>query len=817
MNKHALEVLEFEKVRRMMLRWTFSIQGRELVGQLMPDLEPEAIALSQARITEWKRLEMSGAAPGPAQFADMRPLLLRLARSDGVLDGGQLFQFLPFLDHLAGLRRIWQDEQQHAGRSPHLASIAACIADFSALGHRLGRSIGSGGEILDSASPALARIRRELLEARQRASELLERILGRLGGSAREEGFVTLREGRYVISVRTGRRGDLPGLLHGRSSSGQSLLIEPLEAVETNNNVADASEEEKLEEARVLRELSDLLRGNAAPLGEAHDAVGILDCVRAQARVALDLRAEPPALNDAGILRIVRGRHPILAGAESRGGPQVVPLQLEMRGDRPVLLISGPNMGGKTVALKTVGLLILMAKAGLHVPAADGTDLPLVDDVFVDLGDEQSIEGDLSTFAGHLRNMGEMWEHATSGSLVILDELGGGTDPEDGSALAMAMLEGLAERGSLTLATTHLSPVKLFAADQPAMQNAAMEFDAVSMTPLYRLRMGEPGWSRAFDIARRILHSDDLLVRAEKYRSPLQVRMDQLLGAIDAEKRRLEDARLRLEEERNALRNATARRERAADHIRERLGRLRADRSAAVGRLYTEAEDFVRRMRDSLEARAREAAEAAAGDAAADRAADKARARLAAPLREAERDLASRQASLGHDRGRIRAGKKLPKESLVPGVTAWHPGMGAHVRIERVSGRRVWVEARGVRLEVPSDSLEELSSEQEKAIAVRPASGVRLEEPAGEPVGRELDLRGCRAEEALERLGRFLDRASLQRIHQVRIVHGKGTGALKREVERFLEGHPLVASHRVGELGEGGWGVTVADLDEDRG
>lgn len=808
MNKHALEVLEFEKVRRMLLRWTFSIHGREMVGRLMPDLEPGEIALSQARITEWKRLEMSGAAPGPTEFSDMRPLLLRLERSEGVLDGEQLYQFLPFLDHIAALRRIWQEEQAHAGSSPNLAGIASRIADFSALGHRLRLSVGPGGEILDSASPALARVRRELLDARQRASELLERILVSLSGPAREEGFVTLREGRYVLSVRSGRRGELPGLLHGRSSSGQSLLLEPLEAVDTNNRVADASEEEKLEEARVLRELSDLLRGHAESLKIAHDAVGILDFVRAQARVALDLRAEAPAVNDAGVLRIVRGRHPILAEAEGRGGQPVVPLQLEMQSSRPVLLISGPNMGGKTVALKTVGLLILMARAGLHVPAADGTDLPLVDDLFVDLGDEQSIEGDLSTFAGHLRNMGEMWDHATSRSLAILDELGGGTDPEDGSALGMAMLEGLSERGTLTLATTHLSPVKLFAAEQPAMQNAAMEFDAVSMTPLYRLRIGEPGWSRAFDIARRILHSDDLLSRAEKYRSPLQVRMDELLGAIDSEKRMLEDARTGLEEERAALRRATARRERMADHLRERLERIRAERKAAAGKLYTEAEEFVRKLRDSLEAKAREAEEAAE---------ERARVRLMAPVREAERELAARQASLRVDRGQIRPGRKLPEESILPGVLVWHPGMGAAVRIERVSGSRVWVEARGVRLEVPAGSLEELTSEQKKAVAVRQGSGVRLEEPAGEPVGRELDLRGCRAEEALERLGWFIDRASLQRMHQVRIVHGKGTGALKKEVERYLDGHPLVASHRVGELGEGGWGVTVADLDEEHG
>jgi DNA mismatch repair protein MutS2 len=792
-NSHSLEVLEFEKVRRMILRWTFSPLGRELAQALAPGLSDGEIRVSQERIAEWKRLELRGEAPSAGELEDLRPTFVLLRRGTGVLDALELFRFLPFLEHVETLRRLREQAEHRVESFPRLEEILSAVENYSHLRDRLRRSVAASGEILDTASPELARIRGELLASQQRASSMLDEICGRLS-EGREDTFVTLREGRFVISVRSQHRGHLPGLVHGRSASGQSVLVEPLEAVETNNRVAEARDDEKLEEARVLRELTELLRERADSFSRAFQAAGLCDLIRAEAKLALTLRAEAPALNTGSILRIVQGRHPILAEAEDRGGNTVVPLDLELHPDKPVLLISGPNMGGKSVALKTIGLLTLMARAGLHVPAADGTDLPLADQVFVDLGDEQSIEGDLSTFAGHLRNVGLLWQEAGPHSLVLLDELGGGTDPEEGAALAMAVLEGLQERECLTVATTHLTAVKLFAGGQPGMRNASMEFDTATLTPRYRLKLGELGRSRAFEIARSIYPKLELWERAERFRSPLLLQMDRLMGEIDTERAKLESERRGVEEERRHLESAAQVREKQAGRLRERLDRVRQDREGALGRLYREAEEYLQGMRAELEAKAKEKPPSAA----------------LPDVRGAEREVARRSAAVRRRKPAPR-GRRLDPSHARPGGLAWLPDLSAMVRIERMAEGKAWVDWQGRRLEVPLEALEEMP---ESVRGIRPPApiSVRIEEPEGEPIGRELDLRGCRAEEALDKLDRFLDRATMQNLHQVRIVHGKGTGALKREVEKHLKTHPLVSGFRLGELNEGGWGVTVADL-----
>ncbi len=794
----------------MLIRWTFSIPGRERAEALRPDLDHAQVLRSQARIAEWRRLELKGSAPGVAEVGDLRPLLVRLRRSEGSLEGRELTLFLPFLDHVRRLRSLW-DEAVGTLNLPALSEVLREVGDFATPRARLARSLSPSGELLDTASPELARIRRELFESRARCADLLEGMRLRLRDD-REDTFVTLREGRYVLSVRSHHRAVFPGLIHGHSQSGQSVLLEPLEAVEANNRVADAREDEHFEEARILRELTDLLREHAEELDCAFGVVGELDLVRAATRLALDQRAEAPTLNGNGRLRVVRGRHPLLAEAEIRGGAKVVPLDLDMNTGEPVLLVSGPNMGGKTVALKTVGLLVLMARAGLFVPAADGTDLPLVDEVFVDLGDEQSIEGDLSTFAGHLRNIGEMWEKAGGTSLVILDELGGGTDPEEGAALGMALIEGLAARGTLTLATTHLTAVKLFVSDRAGMRNGAMEFDPLAMTPRFRLVIGEPGTSRAFDIARRILPRLDLLDRAERYRSPLLVQMEELFGRIDAERVRIEAERRKLEEERERMREAAERRDRQATRLRERLEKLKTERRAAAGRVYDEAQAFVKNLKESLELRALEPVQAVLPE-----------------IRKIEREIAQKIAQVRRTPMVDPHGRRLPEERIRPGEDAWIPRLRAIARIERTSGDRTWVDWQGRRFEVSRSELEEPPCDRGRGPEIHRSPEIgrgteigrrgeptrtvgMLDEAPTEPMGRELDLRGCRAEEALRMLDAYLDKASLQRLDQVRIVHGKGTGVLKREVEKHLRGHPLVSSFRTGEVAEGSWGVTVANL-----
>ncbi|MBK8231320.1 MAG: Smr/MutS family protein [Candidatus Eisenbacteria bacterium] len=794
MNAHSLSVLEFDKVRAMVVRSTFSPRGRKRAEALAPNLSLEEIRLSHARTLEWRTLELSGDAPGPSPIGDLEPLLVRLRRGTAALDGVELYAFLPVLQVASDLRRIFARLAETGRSLPNLTEVGRSIGEFSALRARLARSVSPSGEVLDSASPLLARARRELIDTQKRASDLLDGMLDRLSHD-REDAFVTLRDGRYVLSVRSQHRSVYGGIVHGRSQTGQSVLVEPLEALEANNAVADRREEVVREELRVLDELTDALRGAVEPLESTIEAVGWFDLIRAQARLALDIGGEAPELNAEGRLHIVAGRHPLLAEAERRGGARVVPLDIEFSRERPVVILSGPNMGGKTVALKTVGLSTAMARAGLLVPAGPGTDLPLVDDLFVDLGDEQSIEGELSTFAGHLKNIGETWEEATGESLVLLDELGSGTDPEEGAPLAMALLNGLAERRTLTLATTHLAALKGFASEHERMQNASMEFDAVSLRPRYRFRMGEAGRSRALDIARRMFPSSTLLTEVERFRSPLAVQLDKIYAEVETEKRALVQAREELEAEEARLAAATERRERQTTRLRERIDGLRRDRESQVRALFHETQASLEAMRKTLEEQVR----ALQPEQALEQ------------VRRAERAL-TRQRSESDLPGRPRSrGARLTAEAVQVGAKAWLSDLNDTVRIQRVSedGKKAWVEWQGRRLEVEIRRLEQTPRDY----APRPPRVTfRADEAPNQEVPRELDLRGLSAEEATARVDRHLDLAARRGVVIVRIVHGKGTGTLKREVERLLGRHPLVVSYRQGEPAEGGWGVTVAEL-----
>ncbi len=797
MNAHALVTLEFEKVRRMLFRWTFSVIGHDYIERLGPNLEPDQIDESLRFIEEWKRLEIEGTAPSAGEIDDLRPQLVRVAKAGETLGPEELSLFVPFLSQVRELAVRLKPRED--GSTLDLHRLVGGFPDVRDLSRRLSRSISPTGEILSSASPALAKARADLGDAQRHASEQLQSLLDRLTPERRDEAFVTLRDDRYVVSIRGHDRERFPGLLHGRSQSGQSVLVEPVEALEVNNRIAERQEDVRMEELRVLRELTAALQEHAEELVEAYEIVGRCDLIRAQAKLALRLRAEAPSWNREGRLRLVGARHPMLAEAEAEGGTRVVPLDVEMDPEAPVLLVSGPNMGGKTVALKTVGLCCLMLRAGLPVPAAPGTDLPLVDDVFVDLGDEQSIEADLSTFAAHLKNIGELWEDATSRSLVLLDELGGGTDPEEGAALAMAILSEMAGRGALTVATTHLTSLKLFAQEAEGMRNGSMEFDAVSLQPRYVLKVGEPGRSRAFEIARRILPESDLLEKAQPFRSPHLVEMDAVFERVDAERRALAQQTSEFEAKNLRLERLEAKRREQIERLKERIRSVRDARDRLVEEAYRKAQSEIASIRKKLETELEESRDA--GGVQSARRAE----------RRVERVRAGRNT---RPKGRSRTEASRPKlspDQIDVGTQAWLPDLRALVRVERVdsSSGKVRVDWGGRHLEVAISALEA----PDPSSGNRPArsGGVRYGTNA-EPTARELDLRGSRAEDALESLDRFLDQAAMADLGQVRIVHGKGTGTLKREVERALGRHPLVEKYRTGEPSEGGWGVTIALL-----
>ncbi len=554
---------------------------------------------------------------------------------------------------------------------------------------------------------------------------------------------------------------------------------------------------------RILRELTGWVREHADALEVAQQALARLDEIDARARLALDLESTAPALDgEARALRIVRGRHPLLHLAAGRG---VVPLDLTLEGDGRAVVISGPNMGGKTVVLKTTGLLTLMALSGLYVPATDGTILPWADEIFVDIGDEQSLDSDLSTYGGHLRNMQAILASATGRSLVLIDELGAGTDPDEGAALGIALLREVGRRGSFCVATTHLGAFKAFAAGAPGFANAAMEHDRETLAPTYRLHVGLPGQSHAFELARREGWPPETLAEARELLSPDRVKAESLLVQVQDELQRTREEFEQAQRDRARLAEARSAAEQLTRSLEEKMHALRVQKVLEEDRRLRELQRMLREVKGRLADLERGAA--AQKEPARDvRRWVHEREREAAELRKTQ----ERPTRIQPDGART----PLTLEQLVPGTVAYSQSLGTDVVVLALEQdrSRVWVAHRGIRVRIAPQDLFASDRPAPSAGGEREVAAAATQAAVAETVAGELDLRGLDREAGRGRLEAHLDRALLAGVTRIRIIHGKGTGALRDEVQRLLAHHPQVESYRDGEAAEGGWGVTIAFL-----
>ncbi len=818
MNEHALETLEFHKVRELLAERCASERGRRLASEVAPRARSSEAEELLAETRETLDLKLAEPSWGPVGFPDVGQLLAR-ARIEGfVAEPLALTELATVLERATSVASVFR-RPGFGARYPRLASLARRLLVAPEFAARLRRSLGPDGEVLDEASRELAQTRRRLLATRQRISAFMERMSRRLD-PAGEDSVVTLRGGRYVVSVPASLRSRVEGIVHDRSASGRTLYVEPFEAVDLNNELADLEADERREVQRILAELTSWVRRNAGALEQTLQILAHFDEIGARAQLALDLKASRPRF-DAGCqtLRLVGLRHPLLIA--QMGFDRVVASTVELGNSSRGLVVSGPNMGGKTALLKAVGLAVLMALSGLYVPASEGSIVPWVEDVFVDLGDEQSLESDLSTYAGHLRNMKSMLLRADSKSLVLIDELGAGTDPEEGAALGMALLEHLGQRRCLCLVTTHLGAFKVFASTSPGFVNAAMEFDPSTLRPTYRLKVGIPGRSRAFELAQREGWPRQIMERARSYLSSDRRQADDLLEQIE---RHLIDIRSRQVEVERARMDLETEREKVARlgrRLRERMESVELEREMERDRRLRELGRLIGQLRRRLEQMEPATPEQPAADElAAQRRWLHSKERRVARLRKA----ASR-------RRKVRApGPRLSPERLKPGTVAYCGTLGEEVQIEslRSSGDRAWVRSGGIRLQVSTDDLFEPESRlpggsQDTQQRTKPlgepsrtgpvVSGERLRtlEEMG-TVSPEIDLRGMRAEEAVGRLDLYLDRAALAGLERVRILHGKGRGVLRQRVREFLEADGRILSFRDGRKEEGDWGVTIAHL-----
>ncbi len=783
MDRYSLKKLEFHKIKEMLEAFCQTPLGIPHVRDLEPSSDMEEILRAQAETTEAVHARRLNPDLTLAGISDLAPFLRRAAIG-GVLEPHEL---LLCKDTLAATAKIKQGILQINMELPYLRSRAAALEECRQLRDKINFCILPEGDVADDASVELAKLRRQIRNLEAKARTQLEEILAKPDWLRfLQEPIYTMRGDRYVVPVKQEYRHQFPGIVHDQSASGATVFMEPLPLVKTMNELAATRAAAHQEELRVLEELSRLVAVYHDEIGKSLKLLGELDFIFAKGHLSEKMKGQAPQFSENGWLELRGGRHPLLQG-------EVVPLDLHLGRDFDCLIITGPNTGGKTVALKTVGLLALMAQSGLHVPAGDGTVFPCFMDVFADIGDEQSIEQSLSTFSGHMTNIIRILQKAGKGTLVILDELGAGTDPEQGASLGMAILECLMQKGALIIATTHYSELKVFAHSQPRAENASVEFDSVTLRPTYRLAIGVPGESNAFEIASRLGLPTEVVERARTFLRPEQRELSELIQHLKEDQFAALTARTeaeRLKTEVQQLRNKLKQEE---ERVREKEKQILA-KAAEEGRelLRTarrEAEQLIRSLRE--EQRKQPVQE---------------RLRIAHQARERLNELAGKiEEKIGEQ---VSLPQGEPVGDVKPGDLVAVPRFNqqGYVLDHPDSSGNVMVQIGALKLKLPLAELRQGRQEIKQDAHSTRRSGTIEQNAAVSP---EFDLRGQRVEDALENVDKYLDAAYLAGIQKVTLIHGKGTGVLRDVVQKYLAKHPFVASFRLGTYQEGGTGVTI--------
>lgn len=771
--------VEWDEARTLLAAEAGTPMGRARARSAAPLTDRDAVITAIEQTSQARAALGAHGTPPWESIPDVKPSLDRCRTEGAVLDGAELVLLIPLLDAGPRLRAFGRRVRPLA---PALADIAEGLPRLDVLRDTLHRSLADDGSLADEASPRLRRLRQRIRDLQRRIVRDLESLLhSSEADKIFSDRYVTRRNGRYVVPVRAEARARFRGIVHDRSQSGQTVFVEPDRAIEANNELVQETRAEEQETARLLAELTDAVRASLPDIERLAADIGELDWIVARAALAERMAATRPAIDPASV-SLKAARHPLLLAQSWRDPSRpVVPVDLELPRERPLLLVTGPNAGGKTIALKTLGLLCLMAQGGCHLPAAEGSRLPLISRLFAVIGDEQSVAENLSTFSAFVRQVREVLARVDAGSLVLLDELGAGTDPDEGAALAQAILEELERRGALVMATTHLEPLKAFASTHPGARNASVEFDRERLAPTFRLAYDHPGQSYALAIAARLGLDGALIGRAQAHRSEHAARLSELLARLDEQTRseasRVLDLERRESEAASRLARASAELEHAQRRAREILARSKQEAAALLG--------DIRR--------------AIAGEWERLKQAERSRKHLD-EARRSVRELAEKvQTPAAEDLG---AG-----ETPAPGDTVEAPHLGVRGRLQTIAGATATVQSGTITVRVPLQSLRRVAAVAGAALPSRPA---KVPEKGG--VAPELLLLGRTTDEAARIVEKYLDDAFLAGLPTVRLVHGKGTGALRKAVHDLLAGHPLVESFRDGEPNEGGAGATVAAL-----
>ncbi len=804
MDEKTFQTLEYDKILERLAAYADFSASAELARSLRPVNDFDEVLRRQARTTEARRLLDTNADVNIGGAHDVRPLVDRAARR-GVLEPSELLAIKDTLISARGLARVFE---RGADFYPNLTQVAANLNPPAGVVDAISRTISERGDVLDSASPKLASIRGETRVAHERLMSRLQKMLNDTSVAPMlQEGIITQRNGRYVIPLRAEFKGRVRSIIHDQSSSGATLFVEPLVVVELNNRWHELQLAERDEVRRILAELSDQVGAEAVPITLLVEALAEVDLALMCAKYAEDLRASAPELESlkgkgrpdhpGSVIRLEQARHPLLDPAT------VVPVDVMLDEKTFAVVITGPNTGGKTVSLKTVGLLVLMAQSGLHIPARSGSALRMFANVFADIGDEQSIEQSLSTFSGHIRNIVRILKRADEKSLVLFDELGAGTDPQEGAALARAILSHLVERRIPSLVATHYPELKIYAHGTPGVINASMEFDLHTLRPTYHLTIGLPGRSNALAIARRLGLPDPIIEAARTDINPDELRAEDLLNEIHHQRELARRARQKAD---NALQQA----EQSKAKLTARLENIEDERRAILEKARQQSETQIAELQDELEglrkqlSRARQPLEALK------------------PLQEQVSGLnagvqkpVERQAVQEGPPRPLRLGDKVRVRSIkMEGVITAMSDSDFEVQVGnlRVRARQNDLQRAGTPETPPAEPARTTFSRQQTAAESGAKPSAAASAGYYPSPGMELDLRGQRVEDALDALDRYLESAYLAGLPFVRIIHGKGTGRLRQVIRESLGQSPHVKSWSSGEDKEGGEGVTVAKM-----
>ena len=779
----SVHALEYDRLKDLLARYTSTEAARVLLRSLAPSTDQASLEEEHAITAE----AMSYLREFRVAFNNIELLpeaLHKLTSIGSTLEIAEIEAVQSFLSQVEGLRVRWKDDRE---KFPRLAATAHRLPDLRELGKQLGRAVHNG-EIDERYSPELTRIRRALNAARSRLTDRLQSMVkSPTYADQLQDQVITIRNGRFVIPVRAEQKRGFEGIVHGSSSSGATVFMEPLAVLEMNNELVRLQEQERFEIARILAELTDLIQGSAGSIEHARNIAAYLELVFAKARFGREFDCGRPTFSKGPLLSLIKARHPLLEDNLRRESMSISAVSLDMDASRRILVISGPNAGGKTVVLKTVGLLALMAQSGMPIPA-DEAVLPLFDQVLADIGDQQSITNHLSTFSAHVLAIRSMIESATQNSLILLDEIGSSTEPGEGAALARAVLEEFRRIGALAIATTHYNRLKFYAETTSGVANAAMEFNELTLQPTYKLIHGLSGASSGLKIAERLKMAPHVLEAALNY---LEASDLEAAHYVEELRRRVSD----LEQEKSKFEK-----ERAAfeDWKRRELDDLTAQHKDEIARV----EKRLERIAQELAERGSRELESVGEES----------------VRKFQKKLANVKA---HAAGEIRREReKIERTEAVPAPAASAPkgqiGEGSLVRVLSMGVTGTVTAIKGAEAEILVGNIKLRRPESDLEVVVKEAiplpKNVQVQITSKQLEKNEINLVGRKVDEALDLTDKFLDDAFLAQMSQVRIVHGHGTGTLRQAIADFLAGHPHVARYEAASQSEGGRGVTVVTL-----